>query len=169
MYICKQSKTVWVTINAVRYPEAFDHFLPSMGAFAIAAQQHASPDVAVKLFGSAPSNEEVPRVLPQCPVCVDCMPYGEFFKVACKECSRAPPSSAPPTTATHNVGDLTQRDFRRLYDPRYRCNNCFKIAPLYTKWKSCANCGRVRYCGRLCQKLGWASGHKNHCIIEQKQ
>ncbi|KZV60915.1 hypothetical protein PENSPDRAFT_759749 [Peniophora sp. CONT] len=33
------------------------------------------------------------------------------------------------------------------------------------KLKACQGCGKVRYCGRVCQRMDWSGGHKQQCRI----
>ena len=52
----------------------------------------------------------------------------------------------------------------RTRDARLACGNC---GTHEGKMLSCAGCGQVRYCGRLCQKQAW-SQHKEECRKYQK-
>ncbi|KAK8193717.1 hypothetical protein IWZ00DRAFT_487865 [Phyllosticta capitalensis] len=63
--------------------------------------------------------------------------------------------------AIDNLAEAAQ-SFRRLPGPEdVRCAVCGKTKDT----KKCAACGRVRYCGRECQRLDWRAGHKRVCGV----
>ncbi|KAK8166624.1 hypothetical protein IWX90DRAFT_218235 [Phyllosticta citrichinensis] len=62
------------------------------------------------------------------------------------------------------LDDLAEaaQSFRRLPGPEdVRCKVCGSARDT----KKCAGCGRIRYCGKECQRLDWRAGHKRVCGV----
>jgi hypothetical protein len=53
-------------------------------------------------------------------------------------------------------------EYGKLPDNAPRCSNCLEVKKESKALSSCASCGKVRYCGRVCQKADWKR-HKESC------